>query len=152
MVKNQPANAGDARDASLIPGSGRSPGEGNSKPHQYSCLGNSMDRAVWCATVHGVARVRHDWIHTHHLCKMIGVLTSCIVLIISQYVHLLNHHLYTLNSHKVLHELYPNKTGKIISTIFLLNFILLIQYFCTFSLWPSSSIFLTKTCVFAPHR
>ena len=60
MVKNQSANAGDARDASLIPGSGRPPREGNSNLHQYSCLGNSMDRGVWCATVHKVARVRHD--------------------------------------------------------------------------------------------
>ena len=41
MVKNQPANAGDA---SSIPGSGRSPGEGNGNPLQYSCLGNAMDR------------------------------------------------------------------------------------------------------------
>ena len=40
MVKNPPANAGDARDMGLIPGSGRSPGEGNSNPLQYSCLGN----------------------------------------------------------------------------------------------------------------
>ena len=52
MVKNLPANA---RDAGLIPGSGRSPGEGNGKP-PHSCLGNSMDRGVWQATVHGVAK------------------------------------------------------------------------------------------------
>ena len=40
MVKNPPANAGDVRDAGSIPGSGRSPGEGNGNPLQYSCLGN----------------------------------------------------------------------------------------------------------------
>ena len=40
MVKNSPANAGDVRDAGLIPGSGRSPGEGNDNPLQYSCLEN----------------------------------------------------------------------------------------------------------------
>ena len=40
----------------LIPGSGRSPGVGNDNPVQYSCLGNSMDRATWWATVHGVAK------------------------------------------------------------------------------------------------
>ena len=44
MVKNLPANAGDARDAGSLPGSGRSPREGNSKPLQYSCLEIPMDR------------------------------------------------------------------------------------------------------------
>ena len=39
-----------------IPGSGRSPGEGNGNPLQYSCLGNPMDRGAWLATVHGVAK------------------------------------------------------------------------------------------------
>ena len=43
MVKNTPANAGITGDAGLIPGSGRSPGEGNGNPLQYSCLGNPMD-------------------------------------------------------------------------------------------------------------
>ena len=58
MVKNPPANAGDVRDVGFIPGSGRSPGEGN--PLQYSCLRNPMDRGAWQATVHGVARVGRD--------------------------------------------------------------------------------------------
>ena len=48
------ATAGDTRDTGLISGSGRSSGGGNGTPLQYSCLGNSMDRAVWKATVHGV--------------------------------------------------------------------------------------------------
>ena len=39
---------------------GRSPGEGNGNPLQYSCLGNPMDRGAWRATVHGLQRVRHD--------------------------------------------------------------------------------------------
>ena len=43
VVKNLPANAGDMRDSGSIPGSGRSPGEGNGNPRQYSCLQNSMD-------------------------------------------------------------------------------------------------------------
>ena len=47
VVKNLPANAGDARDASLIPGSGRSLGGGNGNPLQYSCLENPMDRGAW---------------------------------------------------------------------------------------------------------
>jgi len=44
VVKNLPANVGDARDAGLIPGLGRSPGVGNGRPFQYSCLENSMDQ------------------------------------------------------------------------------------------------------------
>ena len=47
VVKNPPANSGDSGS---IPESGRSPGEGNSNPLQYSCLGNPMDREVWWAT------------------------------------------------------------------------------------------------------
>ena len=56
VVKNLPANAGDAGDSGTIPGSGRSPGEGNGNPFQYSRLGNPMDRGAWRATVHGVAK------------------------------------------------------------------------------------------------
>ena len=57
MVKNLPANAGDARDTDSIPELGRSPGGGNGNPLQYSCLGNPMDRGAWgVATVHGVAK------------------------------------------------------------------------------------------------
>ena len=51
MVKNLPASAGNATDAGLIPGLGRSPGVGNGNPLQYSCLENSMDRGAWQATV-----------------------------------------------------------------------------------------------------
>ena len=53
MVKNPPGNAGSA---GLIPGSGRSPREGNGNPLQYSCLGNPMDRRAWQATVDGVTK------------------------------------------------------------------------------------------------
>ena len=55
MVRNLPANAGD-RDVDSIPGLGRSPGEGNGNPLQYSCLGNPMDRRRLVATVHGVSK------------------------------------------------------------------------------------------------
>ena len=51
-------SAGDTGDAGLIPGLGRSPGEGHGNPLQYSCLDNAMDRGAWRATVHGVARSR----------------------------------------------------------------------------------------------
>ena len=47
VVKNLPANAGDARDVGSIPGSGRSPGEGNGNPSQYSCLENPIERGPW---------------------------------------------------------------------------------------------------------
>ena len=47
MVKNLPANAGDAGDVGLTPGSERFPGGGNGNPLQYSCLGNSMNRGAW---------------------------------------------------------------------------------------------------------
>ena len=52
MINNLPANAGDARDKSLIPGLGRSPGGGHGNPLQCSCLENPMDRGAWWATVH----------------------------------------------------------------------------------------------------
>ena len=50
------ASACNVGDLGLIPGSGRSPGEGNGNPLQYSCLENPMDGGAWWATVHGVAR------------------------------------------------------------------------------------------------
>ena len=56
VVKNLPANSGDAGDSGSIPGWGRSPGGGHGNPLQYSCLGNPMDRGAWRATVHGVAK------------------------------------------------------------------------------------------------
>ena len=51
-------SAYNAGDLGLIPGLGRSPGEGHGNPLQYSCLGNPMDRGAWRATVHRVARSR----------------------------------------------------------------------------------------------
>ena len=56
LVKNLPAKAGDTRNTGLIPGSGRSPGEENGNPLQYSCLDNSMERGDWQAIVHGVTK------------------------------------------------------------------------------------------------
>ena len=53
VVKNPPTNAGDM---GLIPGPGRSLGEGSGNPFQYSCSGNPMDRGSWWVTVHGVAK------------------------------------------------------------------------------------------------
>ena len=53
MVKNTSANTGGIRDMSLIPGSGKFPGEGNDNPFQYPCLGNLMDKEAWQALVLG---------------------------------------------------------------------------------------------------
>ena len=53
VVKNLPANA---EDMGVIPGWGRSPGEGNGSPLQYTCLGNPMDRGAWRAAIHGVTK------------------------------------------------------------------------------------------------
>ena len=58
VVKNPPANAGDIRDTDLIPGWGRSPGEGNGTPLQYTRLENPMDGGAWQAAVHGVTESR----------------------------------------------------------------------------------------------
>ena len=55
----------NAGDAGLIPGSGRSPGEGNGNSLQYSCLENPMDRGAWWATVHGVAKSQTQ-LSSHH--------------------------------------------------------------------------------------
>ena len=60
VVKNLPANAGDAKDAGVIPGWGRSPGGGNGNLVQDSCLGNPIDRGAWRATAAGSQTVRHD--------------------------------------------------------------------------------------------
>ena len=73
VVKNLPAHTGYVRDAGLIPGWGKSPGEGNDNPLQYSCLKNPMDRGAWWATVHRVAKSQtqlkrlsmHVSAHTH---------------------------------------------------------------------------------------
>ena len=60
MVKNPLAKAIDARNAGLIPGSRRSPGEAGDNPLWYSCLENPMDRRAWRATSMGLQRVEHN--------------------------------------------------------------------------------------------
>ena len=59
VVKNLPANAGDVRDAGLIPGLGRSPGGGHGNPLQYSCLENPMDRGAWWAMIYSIATMEN---------------------------------------------------------------------------------------------
>ena len=60
VVKKPSASSGDIRDMGLIPGLGRSPGEGYGNPLQYYWLRNPMDRGAWWATVPGLQRVEHD--------------------------------------------------------------------------------------------
>ena len=66
VVKNPPANAGEVKDAGLIPRTGRFPKEENSNPLQYVCLDNPMARGAWRATIMGVSK---SWmqlsIHAH---------------------------------------------------------------------------------------
>ena len=78
MVKNPPANAGDIRNTSSIPGSGRCPGRGHGKPLQCSCLENPMDRGAWQARIH---RVAQSWtqlkrLSTHTLIYIVVVVRS----------------------------------------------------------------------------
>ena len=58
VIKNSPANTGEVRDSGSSLGSGRSPGEGNGNPFQYSFLENSMDRGAWWATFHRVSKIQ----------------------------------------------------------------------------------------------
>ena len=67
VVKNPPANAGDAGDMDSILESGRSPRAGTANPFPYSCLEDSMDRRAWQATVHGVAQSRTQLSELAHI-------------------------------------------------------------------------------------
>ena len=73
VVKNLPTNAGDWGS---IPGSERSPGEGNGNPIQYSCLENSMDRGAWWAIVHGVTKSQREL--SRHACKYYYGTMECV--------------------------------------------------------------------------
>ena len=55
-VNNPPANAGDTRDTGSVPGLGRTPGEGNGNPLQYTCLENAMNRVAWWAIGRGLTK------------------------------------------------------------------------------------------------
>ena len=92
MLKNPPANAGDARNAGSIPGWRRSPEVGNDNLLQYSCLENSMDGGAWQSIVHGVRKSwtrlsacthTHTHTHTHVLpkaCACCALSLSCVPL------------------------------------------------------------------------
>ena len=80
--KESVCSAGDLRS---IPGSGRSPGEGNGNTLQYSCLENPMESGAWCAAVHGVSKsqTRLEWLtqtHTHNPFAFLHLRGSTILL------------------------------------------------------------------------
>ena len=83
--KESTYNAGDIKDTGLIPGLGRSPGEGNGNPLQSSCLENPMDRGAWWATVHGVTKSQTQLsdftfnVHFHGLEKEMAAHSSVLV-------------------------------------------------------------------------
>ena len=91
--KESTCNVGDL---GLIPGSGRSPGEGHGNPPHYYCLENPMDRGAWWAVVHmGSQRVRHDWacIHMENpLCIAVtsiihqSAMTGCFSFLLGKYI------------------------------------------------------------------
>ena len=75
MIKNPPANAGVIRDAGLIPGLGRSPGEGHGNPLQ-DFLENCMDRGAWQATIHWVTKSQTEQA-TLHACMRSFLVRHC---------------------------------------------------------------------------
>ena len=94
VVKNPPANAGDMRDVSLIPGSGRFPGGGHGNPLQCSWLENPMDRGFWRAAAHGVAQNRtwlnrlstHNTFNQTHFRSNPSSTTFCVILSKSRFL------------------------------------------------------------------
>ena len=81
MVKNLPASV---RDPGSIPGSGRSPGEGNGNPLQYSCLENSMERGAWWATVYGVAKSQTRLSDLHYkVIEVMDIFSTFVVVMVS---------------------------------------------------------------------
>ena len=74
VVKKSLANAGDAKDVAWIPGSGKSPGERNGNPLQYSCLENFVDRGAWRATVYRIAESQIQPSTKHNKCIEIQVI------------------------------------------------------------------------------
>ena len=95
VVKNPPANAGDLRDVSSIPGLGRSPGGGHGNPLQYSCLKNLMDRRVWKASVHWVTKSRTQLKQlSRHTCTMCHIYYDFVIVLTVLYISYLTYILY----------------------------------------------------------
>ena len=102
VMKKLPASAGDARDVHSVPDLGRSPGEGNGNPFQYSCLENPMDRGAWRATVHRVPKSQtrlSNWACTHtYACVYVCVNPHMAVCIyVSVYMHVKKEQFWSLD-------------------------------------------------------
>ena len=83
MVKNVPANSGDVREQGSITGLGKSPGVGHSKPLQYYCLENPVDRGAWQAMIHRVAKSQtglSDLAHSTHYLSLSSIQFSSVTL------------------------------------------------------------------------
>ena len=134
VVKNPPANAGDAGVMGLIPGSGRCPRVGNSNLLQYSCLENSLDRGVWWATVNGVI---HNWAAEHTRSRNLSIF-SC--------VYLLAIHIFSLEKHlfKSFAHILTGLSGfcccKSSLCILDMNLLSIIWFYKYFLLWISFSL------------
>ena len=109
MIKNPLANAEDTGDTGSIPGSGRSPGEGNGNPLQYSYLENPMDGGTWQATLHRVTKNqiwlkwlsthRHDWSHVLKTAYEIGFEVLCKILLHARKFVIINYILLLLSQY-----------------------------------------------------
>ena len=99
MVKNPPANVGEVGS---IPGWGRSPGEGNGNPCQYSCLENSMDSGAWWATVHGVTKSR-TWLKQLNNSINFTLLCCAVLCLVAQL------HLTGVGCHALLQGIFPTQ-------------------------------------------
>ena len=111
------ASACKAGDPGSIPGSGKSPGEGNGSPLQYSCLGNRIDRGTWWATVHG--RVGHDeQLHFHFLYRLLFCFSLFYISIsLFHKGNLRSELIYWLKSSTLLHSLWPAGSVRVPSHI-----------------------------------
>ena len=142
VVKNSPANTGDV---GLTSGLGRSPGEGNGKPFQYSCLEIPMDRGAWQATIHGVAKESdttqqlnsNNKVHTQtdlpirpSMACSLPFYLSIICLLILHLVHLLNFSLIccscSIHSFGILRLTFRSTKNSVISQVLCILLLFLI--------------------------
>ena len=121
MVKKK-KSACNAEDLDLVPSSGRSPGEGNGNPLQYSCMGNPIVRGAWWATVHGVARVGHILVtkppsHNgyHFMLSPFSISSECESYYLAHFVlRNLGFTLYKVNKNSMKHHIFAKTLCKMV--------------------------------------